>query len=845
MQPLRRLRGPWFFAISFLLAASVVEGAPEPNHEQRVRLARTRVPFVENRGQLDPRVAYSARTFFGTVFVTRDGRLVYSLPSVRSGRVNAGHPSVSGWTLAETLLSGHPGPSGGTRSSVGVSDFHGSDPNRWQTNLPTFDEVLLGEVWKGVSVFLRAHGGNIEKVFTVGPGARVEAIRLRVDGARSLRLDREGALVAATGNGDVRFSPPLAYQERDGVRHPIAAAYVLAGKRRYGFRLEEYDPMQPVVIDPLLQSTYIGGTGGAGIVNSLTVRASSGEVVAAGYTFAADFPATSSGAQPASAGSADAFVARLDPTLTSFLGATYLGGSGFEEIRSMKIDPTTGDVLVGGATDSTDFPVTAGGAQPSPGGGGDGFLARLDPTLTALLQASYLGGSGGDAIRSIAIHPTSGEILAAGGTDSTDFPGTTAGAQPASGGGGSDGFLARLDPTLTSLLQSTHVGGSDADGVDSLAVHSDTGEVFAAGWTRSTNLPGTTGGAQPVSGGHEDCFVARFNSTLTELVQATYLGGSNGEYILGSSSIAIHPSNGEVLVAGIAQGPDFPGTTGGAQPDYRGMGDMFVARLDSKLTTLLQSTFLGGSGEEYPYAVSVDPASGRILVAGSTSSVDFAGTRNGVQPAPGGGFALGHGGDGFMAGLNSSLTGLLQATYLGGVDVDEILSAAVQPSTGEVLVAGFTLSNDFPGTAGGAKPWPTDGGDGFVARLTADLAAPPNRSFYTLTPCRLVDTRAAEAPALAAGAERVFTPGGKCGIPPTAQALSVNVTVTQPTAPGHVRIYPAGSARPLVSTSNYGAGQTRANNAILNLGDGGALRVYCGQATGTVHLVVDVNGYFQ
>jgi hypothetical protein len=118
-------------------------------------------------------------------------------------------------------------------------------------------------------------------------------------------------------------------------------------------------------------------------------------------------------------------------------------------------------------------------------------------------------------------------------------------------------------------------------------------------------------------------------------------------------------------------------------------------------------------------------------------------------------------------------------------------------------------------------------------------------TFYTLTPCRLADTRAAEAPALAPGADRVFAVTGRCGVPATARAASVNVTVTSPTQAGDLRLYAAGTAVPLASVINYGVGQTRANNAVVPLGTSGQIAVRLDQAAGSVQFILDVNGYVE
>jgi hypothetical protein len=121
--------------------------------------------------------------------------------------------------------------------------------------------------------------------------------------------------------------------------------------------------------------------------------------------------------------------------------------------------------------------------------------------------------------------------------------------------------------------------------------------------------------------------------------------------------------------------------------------------------------------------------------------------------------------------------------------------------------------------------------------------------FYTLTPCRLLETRNATGtfggPALVAGGDRVFPLVNRCDIPSTARAVSGNLTVTQPTAQGNLRLYPAGTPLPLVSTVNYVAGQTRANNAIAPPNGLGELAVRCSQASATAHFILDVNGYFE
>jgi hypothetical protein len=125
----------------------------------------------------------------------------------------------------------------------------------------------------------------------------------------------------------------------------------------------------------------------------------------------------------------------------------------------------------------------------------------------------------------------------------------------------------------------------------------------------------------------------------------------------------------------------------------------------------------------------------------------------------------------------------------------------------------------------------------------------PPLDFYTLTPCRLVDTRNPAGPlggpALVPGPGRTFVFAGACGVPADAKALSVNIAVTGPTATGHLRIYPVGAAVPLTAAINYSAGQTRTNNAVVSVGGNADLVVACFQGSGSTHFIVDVNGYFK
>lgn len=196
------------------------------------------------------------------------------------------------------------------------------------------------------------------------------------------------------------------------------------------------------------------------------------------------------------------------------------------------------------------------------------------------------------------------------------------------------------------------------------------------------------------------------------------------------------------------------------------------------------------------------------------------------------------GGTGYTEG--SGFTGQ-QSTFVNSVvDLDAACAIVLGSGgcAGHRIELGFTIwsSSDGPGAE-----WSLDD-------VTVTACAATALSFYTLTPCRLADTRGANGPlggpALQPGAVRPFTLTGICGVPVTAKALSLNVTVTQPNAPGFLTLYPGGQLTPPTSAINFSGGQTRANNAVLPLEDGtGILQIY--SAGGSAHVILDVNGYFQ
>jgi hypothetical protein len=181
-----------------------------------------------------------------------------------------------------------------------------------------------------------------------------------------------------------------------------------------------------------------------------------------------------------------------------------------------------------------------------------------------------------------------------------------------------------------------------------------------------------------------------------------------------------------------------------------------------------------------------------------------------------------------------------------GSDCDETYPAGTEVT----LTATAAIGSVFGGWSGdctGSGPCTVTLGE--ARSVTATFDEGGGSGFYTLTPCRLADTRwpagPSGAPSLPASTTRVFPVAGLCGVPPTAEAVAVNVTVVNATNVGHFRLYPAGADLPLTSTINFAASVTRANNAVIPLGTAGEVAVLCAMPAGSADFVLDVTGYFE
>lgn len=551
----------WPFA-GLVLAAVLHGGASRDSRRVLDEVVATRTPvkrptrFEANAGQWDERVRFVARQGRATLFVTDTGMTV-------------GLRGRSAAAVTFTLSGANPiAPQGEEVLATRSHFFLGNDPSKWRTNVPSHARVRARHWAPGVDAVWYGENGRVEYDLEVAEGVDARDLELVVEGADRLELTADGALAALTTAGTLVQRPPRVIQ----AGRELPSRYELSGSSRVRFAIDGYDPRLALLIDPALaysfafggsdedsgsaiavdasgsacvtgwtrsvdfptrdglkpaggerdifvtkltadgsgivHSTYLGG-GDADFGEAIALDAS-GAIYIAGDTTSADFP-TRGAVQPALRGGGDAFVAKLSPDGSALVYATYLGGGKFEIGQGIAVD-AGGSAYVTGGTTSKDFP-TKGAAQATPGGA---FVTKLSATGSELVYSTFLGGSGSDRPRGIAVD-ASGSAYVTGQTSSLDFP-THDPLKPALRDGDQDAFVTKLSADGSTFVFSTYLGGSKPDEADGIAVDAS-GSAYVTGYTDSPDFPARNAG--PATAG--SAFVSKLTAGGTELAYSMLL----------------------------------------------------------------------------------------------------------------------------------------------------------------------------------------------------------------------------------------------------------------------------------------------------------------------------------
>jgi len=683
----------------------------------RLALDQLPISFEPNQGQTDSQVKFLARgAGYGLFLTSSQAVLALSPGRTESGAAKSSATKKQSSVVTMQLAGANPAAAiTGANGLPGKSNyFIGNDPAKWHRNVPQFARVRYRSVYPGIDLVYYGNQGQLEYDFEVAAGANPEEIAFQFRGSKKPELDSNGDLILTAGSGEVRLKAPRVYQLSASGQQAVDGQFVVRRDGKVGFELGDYDRSRGLVIDPVLvYSTYFGGS------DTESCAAIAGSVINGVTAPPAGCPA-------------------------------------------IAVDASA-NIYFAGSTMSADFPLTPlTGTTPPPApfqsapvGAPDVFVTKLNPTGSAIVFSTYLGGSGIDITAGVAAD-SAFNVVVAGTTQSANFPTTSTAFQPTPASAGTHAFVTELNASGSQLVYSTYLSGNGVESARGLALDFRN-RIYVIGTTTSTgqptattSFPATLGAIQTTSLGTSQFFVSKIDPTLIgfpSLVYSTYFGGGNpaGGLTLGGG-IAVD-ANANVYITGgtnflhTGAATDFPilnahqgclntpppvtppTTTPNCSTTLPPTSDAFVAKINPAAASgsqLLYSTYLGGTGDDVGYGIAVDSGLS-VYVTGSTSSTDFtlpSGT-TAFQGTNGGGT------DAFVGKFGTPCTGtsctntavpFTYFSYLGGSGTDVALGIAVDSLSGARL-AGWTNSPNFPVPNNPVQPTFKPPVDAFVSRI--------------------------------------------------------------------------------------------------------------------------------
>lgn len=380
-------------------------------------------------------------------------------------------------------------------------------------------------------------------------------------------------------------------------------------------------------LSKILAITYLGGSGTD--KSSALFVDGDGNVYVAGTTNSRNFPvATGAYSKTFAGGATDGFIAKFDNGLSKLIASTYIGSEGDDTI--VKIAPGhDGNVYAAGYVNASAFHTTKGAYQKETRGHYDVFVIKVNGDLTEIIASTLVGGSAADYAADIIVDKK-GFVYVAGNTESRDFP-----VSKESYGnvfnGGVDAFLIKLNPDLSEIAAATFLGGRDNDFATAIALDKN-GDIYIAGHTGSPSFPATEDAFSKTLNGATDVFISHLNNDLSNIIEATLLGGRGAE---NTTAIALGRDN-EVFIVGYTNSDDFPVSKDAWSAKFAGVYDMFVSKFSADLSKLSASTYFGADSYDYAMAAATDD-NGNLFVAGHTISKKLFTTERAVSKTFNGG----------------------------------------------------------------------------------------------------------------------------------------------------------------------------------------------------------------
>ncbi len=600
--------------------------------------------------------------------------------------------------------------------------YSGSDQSQWVQHAAHYQSLQLQELYPGIALLLSTENGKPRYDFACAPGADPAEIRMRIDGADALSVDKDGSLRIRTSCGDVVQGGIRAYQIIEGKEQNVECRFHVEGSIAT-LKLASYDRSQALLIDPTIYTTFLGAED-VDVINAIRVIPSTGDVLAVGYFASAGFPKSTGAYQSSIYGAEDVFVVLYDSKLTTYRFAATVAGSSSDIAWDCAVS-TDGrnTITVCGETNSTSFPTTSGVVGQTFRGAVDAFVFQLSANGDRLLYSTFYGGSDEDRAYAIA-QDASGSVYFCGETKSSNLM-VKAGSYRITSYGNGDGFAASLSPSGGILNYGSYLGGASRDrALDIASSGPSDANMVVVGETKSNdfnlapfnifNQPACAQTKINLTGVNNatDAFVSKFNSRGSDLVYSTFLGGNADDY---ATSVRVDVS-GMAIVAGATLSTNLA-IAGEFQPAKSAGIDGFVAQVKPDGSLIPYLTYLGGNGNDFIHDLEYD--AGFMYLVGETFSNDLICTGDGMQQT------ISERGDAFIIKLRNNT--VAYATYYGANQEDVLNCLALSENLG-AYVGGWTSSPNIGTTDSVVQPIFGGVKDGLLTKMcfsSLQLGSPP------------------------------------------------------------------------------------------------------------------------
>ena len=761
---LRKVLIFFFSGILFVLSAqddSLIR-VVKPQVHQGIR-------FTENKGQWSSQILFKAQLDGGALYLEKNALTFSFYDKIKYRKLHTGgwqgkaeERSILNYHAYRVIFEGCNSSAGIHKSEKGndyENFFIGEQTENWQSFVFNYKRVRLTNIYEGVDYEVIAAAQGLKYNFYIQPNADAKKIRLRYEGVDRLKLKNGALILQLSVNGGIE-QKPYAYQMINGRVKEVKCNYKLE-KNVLSFDFPNgYDKAYELVIDPVLIFAAQSGSTADNFGMTATYDLQ-GNLYAGGTVFDNGYPTTlgafsSTFTGVTGPGVTDIVISKYNATGTNLVYSTYVGGTEAEIVASLITD-ATGNLYLYGATSSANFPIINSSYDNSFNGGTalsfqfngttfntgtDIFVSKLNPSGSALLGSTFIGGSNNDGVNYNNYFPPThyvypcfapagvilvnespadslqynygdqyrgeiqldknGNVYVASSTRSSNFP--TVNAFQNSLNGKQDAVVFKLDGSLSNLLWSSYLGGSGNDAGYSMIVD-DTLQTYVTGGTYSTNFPIVAGCYQTTAGGGKaDGFLTKINATGNQILKSTYIGTSSYD----QSYFVQSDRTGKIYVFGQSLG-SMPVSIGA----YSNPGSkQFIMRFNNQLTNLDLSTVIGSgqaSLDISPSAFSVDKCSGSISLTGWGGNFVNCSSLSGMPISPGAfQSTVPNGHDFYLMVLHPNASGLKYGSYFGGALSDEHVDGGTsrineQGVLFQSVCAGCGGNDDFPVTPGS---WP-------------------------------------------------------------------------------------------------------------------------------------------